>query len=354
MNPTQNNLNWKGRIHKCAQAAGAAFVMPLRSSRVSLDRPVFIWGNGQSGTFILYDLLASSGAFVFPSTRGQRKKGLATQRYKAHEIVLDLKPIEGQLLCWSNVGLPFEHSGRWVFDQELTPTQAMAVDIQRVRSSYRRLCEAWIWEAHPTWRLLDKSTNYLFMLAAIDRAFPDAQHIFALRDPRLVLSSILHRFKDPDYEEKFQGFASGFYGDILLPGWQKQQNASIELRHAWQIEECIRIGLRWAGRLGERCTTVFHEDLCSDPMGVIQELMEKLDIAYPEGKLERLVTGVAPVVERHWPRSAEDCNSAAALFVDPGAIDGLTSLSRLAVELGYDGGFCGRRVAPGRLGGETK
>jgi hypothetical protein len=343
-----------GQVRNLARAWRNALIAPLRRSQVSLDRPVFIWGNGQSGTFILYDLLAASGAFAFPATRGPRKKGLATQRYKAHDIVLDLKPIEGQLLCWSNVGLPFQRSDGWIFDQELAAEQAAKVDIQEVRARYRRLCESWIWDAGPTRRLLDKSTNYLFMLAAIDRVFPDAQHIFVVRDPRLVLSSILHRFKDLSYEENFQGFASGFYGDILLPGWQAKRNASIDLRNAWQVEECIRIGLRWADRLGERCTTVHHEALCANPIDVMHRLMDRLDLTYPEGQLERLVTGVATVVEKRWPIGSEDCDTAAGLFFDHGSAADMTSLNRLAVELGYDGHICGRRPSSALCSCEMK
>lgn len=354
MNPAAVHLNWKGHVHKSLRAIAIALATPLRRSQVSLEQPIFLWGNGQSGTFILYDLLAASGVFAFPSTQGPRKKGLATQRYKAHDVVLDLKPIEGQLLCWSGVGLPFERSEGWIFDQELTATQAANLDARRILSGYQRLCEGWIWDTRPTRRLLDKSTNYLFMLAALERIFPDARHVFILRDPRLVLSSILRRFKETDYEENFQGFASGFYGNILLPGWQAHQSDPIDLRHAWQVEECIRIGLRWAKRFGKRCFTVRHEELCTDPINVMRRLMPLLEFSYAEGQLERLVTGVAPIVERRWPRGSEDASAAAALYLDIHSTDSLSSINRLAVELGYDDRLCGRCVAAGLVSGEMK
>jgi hypothetical protein len=346
MSAAGTGLNWKGHVHKCARTVGTACIAPLRRSRVSLERPVFIWGNGQSGTFILYDLLAASGAFFFPSTRGPRKKGLATQRYKAHDIVLDRKAVEGILLCWSGVGLPFERRDGWVFDHEMSADEAAALNAETVRARYRHLCEAWTWQDRPTRRVLDKSTNYLFMLSAIERIFPDARHIFVLRDPRLILSSILHRFKDTGYEENFLGYASGFYSDILLPGWEAQRTQPIDLRHAWQVEECIRIGRRWADRLKERCVTVFHEELCADPVRIMHQMKEFLGFAYPHGELERLVDGVAPVSEKRWPAGHRDGDAADALFIDRGSVGHLTAVGRLAVELGYDPDFCGRRAIP--------
>ena len=147
-----------------------------------------------------------------------------------------------------------------------------------------------------------------------------------------------------NYEENFQGFASGFYGDILLPGWQAKRAASIDVRNAWQVEECLRIGLNWVDRLGERCTTVHHEALCASPINVMHRLMDHLDLAYAEGQLERLVTGVAPIVEKRWPSGGDDGDAAAVLFLDPGSVDDLASLNRLAVELGYDRDVCGRRI----------
>ena len=67
---------------------------------------------------------------------------------------------------------------------------------------------------------------------------------------------------------------SGFYGDVLLPGYQALRNESLEARHAWQTEQVLRIGFREAKRLGDRCIIARHEDLLGDPVAHLSRITD--------------------------------------------------------------------------------
>ena len=113
------------RLPRALTRIKRAAIDPLKVSSVSLELPVFIWGNGQSGTYLLYDLLSLSGAFVYPSVRGWRKKGLAH--------LLPVKPIEGEPTLWGDVGLPWDRVPVWVHDRVLTNRDVAHVEVAVVR-----------------------------------------------------------------------------------------------------------------------------------------------------------------------------------------------------------------------------
>jgi hypothetical protein len=259
-----SRLNWKGRLHKAAIAAGTQALAPLRGSVVTTARPVFIWGNGQSGTFLLYDLLALFGGFAFHTVQGPRKKGLAA-RTAGRVLFPGGYPNEGMQRFWSGCGLPFEQGDGWTFRGTLADPDVATVDAARVRKNYRSLATAWRWQHKQPVRILDKCPNYIFMIAAIEKVFPDALHIFCVRNKDAVVASIARRFLNPTLEANWQGYPSGWYSDIMLPGYERYRNAAAEARHAWQVDQVMGIGHQAARRLGARCMISQHEDLLRDP-----------------------------------------------------------------------------------------
>jgi hypothetical protein len=265
-------------------------------SRVTLERPVFIWGNGQSGTYLLYDLLALSGAFAYPTVTGWRKKGLAH--------LISMKPIEGEPSMWGGIGLPWDRVPVWVHDRVLTVNDVVNIDLQKVRERYSRLFATWFWESFQILRVLDKSPNYILMTEIIDQAFPDALHVFAMRDADAILDSIVRRFEDPKYriEENWTGPVTGWYGNILLPGHEERRNWSVKDRHRWQIEQVLEIGHRAAERIGGRCIKTHHEDLLADPQAALTRVCNFLDVAVPQiprGGIRRKEGVTEDVVSRH-------------------------------------------------------
>jgi hypothetical protein len=263
------------RLYRVVCRGVRAVSDPLKVSRVTLERPVFIWGNGQSGTYLLYDLLALSGAFAFPSVTGWRKKGLAA--------LMTIKPLEGQLSMWGGMGLPWERVPVWIHDRMLTAKDARNVDVAAVRHRYARLFATWWWQRRPTLRVLDKSPFYLLMTEVIDHVFPDARHVFVTRAPESILDSIVRRFEDPKYrtEENWTGPVTGWYGNILLPGHERRRSWSVADRHRWQVEQVLKIGHRAAKRIGSRCIISRHEDLLANPEAALTRLCQFLHIPVP-------------------------------------------------------------------------
>jgi hypothetical protein len=274
--PIVNRLRLLSRKlpHAWAQIKRAA-IDPFKVSSVSVERPIFIWGNGQSGTYLLYDLLSLCGALVCPSMTGWRKKGLAH--------LMSVKPIEGEPTLWGGVGLPWDRVPVWMHDRVLTNRDVPNVDFAVVRKRYARLHTRWPWQSGQARRVLDKSPNYVLMTELIDHAFPDALHVFALRDPEAILDSIVRRFEDPRYrvEENWTGPVTGWYGNILLPGHEQRRHWPVKERHRWQIEQVLEIGHRAADRIGRRCIKTRHEDLLAHPEAALTRLCEFVKVPVP-------------------------------------------------------------------------
>lgn len=286
-----SRLNWKGRLHNAAIAAGTQALSPLRRSFVSMDRPVFIWGNGQSGSFLLYDLLAAFGGFAFHTIQGARKKGLAARSIGPY-VFPNGYPHEGLRRFWSGCGLPFEGRDGWTFRSVLTDADDLKVDAYKIRSNYERAATSWRWQSQEPVRILDKCPHYIFMTAAIERIFPDALHIFCVRDKDSVVESIARRFHQPNYEAGWQGYPSGWYGNIMLPGHERLQSASVEARHLWQTEQVLSIGYQAARQLGPRCLISHHEDLLRDPETQLKNIARFIGATVPYDMPAILAAGV--------------------------------------------------------------
>lgn len=334
----------KSNIHLAAVQTARSIRQPLCQSIVSLEKPVFVWGNGQSGTFLLFDILALSGEFSFHGTAGERKKGFATQKYGSHSISLPRKPVEGLGYFWSDVGLPWENAGEFRYEHPLTRDDADSLQIERVRSRYRQLEMVWKWKRNRKKRILDKATNYILMLDVLNVVFPDALHIFCIRDPRMVLSSIVRRFKDPEYEEGWRGYPSGFYSNIMLPGWKEYVDKSVEERHAWQIECCLSIGVRQARQLGRRCLIVHYEHLCNQTAAAIERISAFTNAHYKNETVSMIVQSICRAREYRWPTGVSNKGDADELFIDPSIVAGLTKFEQFSVELGYSEKYAGRFV----------
>ena len=322
----------------------SAFAEPLKvKDNVDVNKPVFIWGCGQSGTFLLYDLIAAQEHFVFRYTTGLRKKGFATSRYGGGTVSLPRKPIEGMPHFWAHVGLPFDEDRQeWEFHIPLQQAAETKVDLRRVKQRYRALNSRWPWTSPRPLRILDKDPNYIFIVDLIDKIFPDSLHIFCLRDPRMVVSSICHRFKDPQYESQFfKGYPSGFYSNIFPRGYEGWREKAVEERHAWQVVCVLKEGLRAAKYLGNRCLVTRYESICVDSKKEIQRINRFLGVQTDLELVNRIAGSIAPLSSWKWPVDGTDRESAVRLWIDPRTIDRLTFLNAASVQLGYDRTQCG-------------
>ena len=130
-----------GRVPRVFNRIARIAIDPLTVSRVTLEHPVFSWGNGQSGTYLLYDLLALSEAFAYPSVTGWRKRFGKPHDDQAHRR-------------------REHHMGRgratrdrvpvWMHDRVLTGSDMVNEDFREVRKRYSRLFATWPWRAGPS------------------------------------------------------------------------------------------------------------------------------------------------------------------------------------------------------------
>lgn len=310
--------------------------------------PVFIWGNGQSGTFLIFDSLAviGRGRLGYIAIKGPRKKGFATDKYGKHEVPLGNAPLEGLGFYWGQSGLPWPHKeDGFHFFGTVGDEDVGKMNIEAVRQRYREVLTR---TGIPleTGRILDKDPNYTLMVKAIDAAFPAARHIFCVRDPRAVLSSILRRFKDPGYEPNFKGYPSGFYSNIFPPGYEQYAGTPLDVRHAWQIQQVMEIGFAAAKALGPRCHIHYHERFCSEPEAEIGEVEQFLGFpGQRDEPVRKVIEALKPVSERRWPTSAADADACRAAFLDGETIADIQFLRDYAQSLGYDPEWMGRRTA---------
>ena len=78
---------------------------------MTLEKPVFIWGAGKSGTHLLYDLLSLHPSLACFKVSGRRNKGLWGDLHWGDSTPEQLKgkpvPQEGGVHFWGQAGVPY-------------------------------------------------------------------------------------------------------------------------------------------------------------------------------------------------------------------------------------------------------
>ncbi|MQX37414.1 hypothetical protein GHC57_12885 [Roseospira navarrensis] len=268
-------MNLKSYLFKLSQ--------PMRKQVADLQAPVFISGNGESGTHVVLDVFALSGAFSYTGTYGDRKKGLFDPTYGSKPSTGSLKPIEGILHYWSGVGLPWERPGEWEMHAPLTLKDCGKLDTEEVRRRYARAGAALPWaRSHQPKPPLDKMPTYVLMTEIIDRVFPEARHVIVVRDPRAVWRSILRRWRDPSYDPHFQGYPSGFYGNVFLPGHEKVLEESDEIRIAFTTTRILELALEVKKKAPDRVFLICFEELCANPRSILKKIENRFSFSYAD------------------------------------------------------------------------
>jgi hypothetical protein len=258
--------------------------------------PVFIWGSPQSGTFLVYDIIASCGGFVFHHVKGWRKKGLAARPLR--ELALpNGSPQEGMLRFWSGCGLPFEKKNGRVVDRVLGVDDIKSIDLHRVRRKYRAL--QWPWQKA---RILDKCPNYTFMVPVLDAAFPSALHVFCTRDKHAIANSMVRRVNGMPSEGSVRQ-PSGWYAGIRFPGYERFNDSSLEERHIWLAERILEVGHAAAKTLEGRCIISSHETMLAQPRASIQRLADFIGSPLPRHLDQIIAEGIDSLLNK-WNRAA--------------------------------------------------
>lgn len=268
-----------------------------------MDSPpiIFILGLHRTGTTVLYQLLAETGAFeiltaedVVGFSRGSAASadwnGEAAAEFAALERLghtsrgIDAIPL--------GPGTPEEYGfvlSNWHAGWSLT---------QRNVGMFREMCAA-LRRRNPDRPLLVKNPWDFGNAAWIWSQFPDARFVFLHRDPRETLSSTLRMMlaylndRSPYLailSEPYRRFAeTGF--PFRVARWFSANRADWIVRAAlWHSSGSVAGYLRDHGLVPtEQCFDLRFEDLCDDSLGVVRRLLGFLQVDADAAPLAALI-----------------------------------------------------------------
>lgn len=215
----------------------------------NLDRPIFLWGAGRSGTTLLYQFIAKHPEVGCPQTEAKR-------------------PCEGTALWWHAFG---EHRG----SVDASLAKRRSVDI--ILRHYNRLLEE-----QGKNRIVDKTPFMTLWVPLINEVFPDARHFHIIRDGRAVVNSVLYKLR---YSKKEKDRV--FCEDKLLygpqpPGLVAPMSLPPALRHTRQWIMLVEQGHTNGRILGQRYCEIRYEDLVNAPRTTMKAVLNHAKLDYGE------------------------------------------------------------------------
>jgi hypothetical protein len=175
-------------------------VLSVDTTKIRVDRPIFLIGMPRSGTTMLQDLLCSHPdvAYVnnamnrFPTTfcavehcRRRLKLDFEGERYLADSVRVSAGSPSDAIAFWVEWFKldPFSLEYRHVRSADFTP-----VEVERIYETIRKV----IWcHGDPTKRFFDKLLAPLPHLEVVRDLFPDAKFVHIIRDARLTANSMV-------------------------------------------------------------------------------------------------------------------------------------------------------------------
>lgn len=315
----------------------------LRRSIVDLARPIFIWGMARSGTTLLLDILSLYPGLCSVTVENRKQKGLWGDLHHGASTLPQPAgrpiPHEGFVTLWNRLGVPASWKG-------LLQPGDVPLDFEAIRGAYGQLAARWLWQAGTPRRILDKAIQYSLMTDTIDAVFPDAVHVFCIRDPRAVANSILRLRRFSRRELTEAAYPDGFHVGLYPPGWEALIGRPVVEVLAWQLEQFFRIGLERRHVLGERLILFRYEQLFTNLLGEVEGLANRLGLPpHPDlGALllDQEIKDFSPA----WPQSGTTFEASFDLAFSSEELPLFAGVERLARGLGYHATDVGRIVAP--------
>lgn len=140
-------------------------------------------------------------------------------------------------------------------------------------------------------RYLDKTVANCFHLEVLARAFPDAEYIALVRDPRANISSMIEgwrhadRFGKPGLQDRVRRnplTTVQHWSYPAPPGWERQLHRPIEEICAWSWQQHVEAIVRFTEAGSARVLTIRYEDLVGDTRRTIAEIAERAALRFPE------------------------------------------------------------------------
>ena len=187
-------------------------------------------------------------------------------------------------------------------------------------------------------RYLDKTIANCFHLEFIEKAFPDAQYIFLLRDPRAVISSMIEGWEQPFQKPQLKKKISNTQSATIqhwtfpaAPGWDKVIAESLPRICAWSWIQHIKYSLSFFERQSENVHLVRYEALVENTYSTVGDLAGRLDLnmsgrvaAYLKNPRMSSTTVSAPALDKWKEQRKSEIVSIVPMIAD------------LANKIGYD------------------
>lgn len=140
-------------------------------------------------------------------------------------------------------------------------------------------------------RFLDKTIANCFHLDFIERAFPDADYVLLVREPRANIASMIEGWAHPErfgkhaLKQELRRYPPATVQEWNYPappGWQAQVARPLEEICAWSWQQHVERIAAFADAHRERTTLVRYEVLSRDVRAVVATILEQIDMPYDE------------------------------------------------------------------------
>lgn len=245
----------------------------------AFDRPIFIIAPPRSGSTFLFECLARSR--------------------EVHHIGHEADGIWWRVFPYGRAGPPSdfvsaECASRSAVRSILRRTYTAAA-LVRVRE-YTRTS----WPFHliryslglKRIRYLDKTVANCFHLGFLEKAFPNAQYVLLVRDPRPGISSMMEGWSHtelvgkPQLTPVLRGMDEAtieHWSYPAPPGWQEMVSRPLVQICAWSWQQHVEHALSFFDSRPARPVMVRYEDLVADSLDTITALADDLDLTVTEG-----------------------------------------------------------------------
>lgn len=255
----------KTLLRKVIESSGA-----LESYSI-FERPIFIISPPRSGSTLLFEFL-------------RRFDGVCDLGGEADYIWWSLFPYDRE-------AYPSDYLGeRDATEEKIGMIRARIsrdAVVRYLKRNIMKLQMRGLIGGHPM-RYVDKTIANCFHLEILDRAFPDAQYVFLVREPRANISSMMEGWPYVDRFGKAQLtpiVRSVNTGTIrhwtypAPPGWHDVISRPLPEICAWSWKQHIECSLEFFRRRLKRVIWVRYEDLVERRINAINKLACELDLA---------------------------------------------------------------------------
>ena len=315
---------------------------------INLESPVFIWGTGRCGSYLLYDIMSLHPSLECLRTHQNReKKGLWGElHWDSKSGIFEPnsgKPIEGFNHFWGPYVTSMTNlDGCYQTTSSLMPEESYI----HVKNKYRALASKWIWSwRNPPLRFLDKCPRYIMMIDCISKLFPDARHVFCVRDPRSVVNSILRLMRFTRANAVPPPYPDGFWANMYPAGFENVLGRPLVETVCWQINELINLGLGHKSLLENKLHIIRIEEFFSSPRERVTELIYALQLPVADEVFAQL-PDCFPDFSPKWPSKHKDFERSFEISFNSSEFSNFQIFDSLVNQLGYDPKVPGKIVGP--------